>query len=255
MSSRPDELTRDARRNREFWDRQSDAYHERNAAFIERGMAWGLWQIPEAELNVLGDVAGLDVLELGCGAAEWSRALLRAGARPVGLDNSAARLEHARAANEEAGVEFPLLHASAEAVPLADCSFDVVMCDWGAMTFADPYRTVPEAARLLRPGGLLAFSGASTLSWVAFDEAADAYTERLVEPYFGLHRVETPEGSVEFNLPYGEWIRLFREHGLLVEALLEIRPPEGADSTYRTREETAWARRWPMEQIWKARKA
>jgi ubiquinone/menaquinone biosynthesis C-methylase UbiE len=200
MSS-SDALTPDARRNRAFWDRESDAYHERNAAFIERGMAWGLWQVPEAELNVLGDVAGLDVLELGCGAAEWSRALLRAGARPVGLDNSAARLEHARAANAAAGVDFPLLHASAEAVPLPDGSFDVVMCDWGATTFSDPFRTVPEAARLLRPGGLLAFSGGSPLSWVAFDEESDTYVERLVEPYFGLHRVETPDGAVEFNLP------------------------------------------------------
>ena len=254
MSS-SDELTPHARRNREFWDGQSEAYQERNAAFIEQGMAWGLWQIPEAELHVLGDVADLDVLELGCGAAEWSRALLRAGARPVGLDNSGARLEHARRANEEAGVDFPLLHASAEAVPLPDGSFDVVMCDWGAMTFADPFLTVPEAARLLRPGGLLAFSSASPLTWVVWDEEADEFTERLVEPYFEMHRVETPEGSVEFNLPIGAWIRLFREHGLVVEDLIEVRPPEGAASTYRTSEETAWARRWPMEQIWKVRKA
>ena len=253
MSS-SDELTPHARRNREFWDRQSEEYQERNAAFIEQGMAWGLWQIPEAELGVLGDVSGLDVLELGCGAAEWSRALLRAGARPVGLDNSAARLEYARAANEAAGVDIPLVHASAEAVPLPDGSFDIVMCDWGAMTFADPYLTVPEAARLLRPGGLLAFSGATPLSWVAWDEAADAYSERLHAPYFGLHRVETPEGSVEFNLPIGGWIRLFREHRFVIEDLLEIRPPEEAHSTYRTAEETAWARRWPMEQIWVARK-
>jgi len=254
MSS-SDELTPDARRNREFWDGQSDAYQERTAAFIERGMAWGLWQIPEGELNVLGDVSGLDVLEFGCGAAEWSRALLRAGARPVGLDNSAARLEHARAANAEAAVDFPLVHAGAESVPLADASFDVVMCDWGAMTFADPFRTVPEAARLLRSGGLLAFSGASPLSWVAWDDAADAYTERLAAPYFDMHRVETPEGSVEFNLPVGAWIRLFRAEGFVVEDLIELRPPEGAASNYRTGEETAWARRWPMEQIWKVRKA
>ncbi len=254
MSS-SDGLTPHARRNREFWDRESNAYQERNAAFIAAGAAWGLWQIPERELNVLGDVAGLDVLELGCGAAEWSRALLRAGARPVGLDNSASRLEHARAANAEAGVDFPLLHASAEAVPFDDASFDVVMCDWGAMTFADPYLTVPEAARLLRPGGVLAFSGASPLSWLAWDEEADTYIDRLVGPYFGMRRHETPEGSVEFNLPIGEWIRLFGEHGLTVERLIEVQPPQEAESTYRTAEETAWARSWPMEQIWKVRKA
>src|SRR5205085_5933607 len=85
------ELTPHARQNREFWDRYSDEYHDRNARFIEHGLAWGMWQIPESELRVLGDVAGKDVLELGCGAAEWSRALARAGARPVGLDNSESR--------------------------------------------------------------------------------------------------------------------------------------------------------------------
>ena len=128
-----------ARRNREFWDSHSDDYHERNARFIEHGLAWGLWQIPEAELQVLGDVAGKEVLELGCGAAEWSRALARAGARPVGLDNFGARLAHARAALAEEGLDFPLVHASAEATPFDDASFDIVMADWGAPTFADPH--------------------------------------------------------------------------------------------------------------------
>ena len=91
-----DELTEHAAKNRAFWDRQSDEYQDRNAEFIAAGMAWGLWQLPESELNVLGEVAGRDVLELGCGAAEWSRALLAAGARPVGIDNSEKRLEWAR---------------------------------------------------------------------------------------------------------------------------------------------------------------
>ena len=104
MSS-SDELTEHAARNRAYWDRTSDWYQEANARFIERGLAWGLWQIPESELNVLGDVIGKDVLELGCGAAEWSRALARIGARPVGLDNSEARLARAR----EAGADFPLV--------------------------------------------------------------------------------------------------------------------------------------------------
>ena len=244
------ELSDHARRNREFWDRTSDEYHERNARFIERGMAWGLWQIPEAELQVLGPVEGKDVLELGCGAAEWSRALARAGARPVGLDNSDARLAHAR----EAGADFPLVHASAEGIPFPDLSFDIVMCDWGAMTFADPYLTVPEVARVLRPGGLLAFSNASPLAWVCFDAEADTVVPRLVNDFFGMHRWDDPNGAVEFNLGYGGWIRLFRANGFVIEDLVEVRPPEGATSTYRSESETAWAWRWPMETIWKVRK-
>lgn len=247
-------LSDQARRNREFWDSYSDDYHAANARFIAGGLAWGLWQIPEADLRVLDDVAGKDVLELGCGAAEWSRALARAGARPVGLDNSKARLAHARTALAEEGLDFPLVHASAEALPFEDASFDLVVADWGAPTFADPYLYVPEVARVLRAGGLFAFSGGTPLGWLAIDEETDTYTDELHRPYFGMHRWDTPEGSSEFMLAYGEWIRLFVGNGFVVEDLIEVQPREGAVSTYRTAEETAWARRWPMEQIWKVRK-
>jgi SAM-dependent methyltransferase len=130
----------------------------------------------------------------------------------------------------------------------------VHLADWGAPTFADPFLFVPEVARVLRPGGLFAFSGATPLAWLAFDEPADAWDERLHRDYFGLHRWDDPEGTVEFNLPTGEWIRLFRANGLEIEDLIEVRPPAGATSTYRDEAATAWARRWPMEQIWKVRK-
>ncbi len=248
------DLTDHARQNREFWDRQSDWYHERNAAFIAAGRAWGLWQISEDELGVLGDVSGLDVLELGCGAAEWSRALAGQGARVTGLDNSDERLAHARRAVEEAGLDVRLIHASAESIPLPDGSFDVVMADWGAPTFADPHLFVPEVARVLRSGGLFAFSGATPLAWMAWDEEADGWDVRLQRDYFGMHRWDDPDGSVEFNLPIGEWIRLFRTNGLEIEDLLEVRPPDEATSTYRDEAATTWARRWPMEQIWRVRK-
>jgi ubiquinone/menaquinone biosynthesis C-methylase UbiE len=243
----------DALRNRAAWDRISDEYQERNGAFIGRPEPrWGMWQLPESELRILGDVAGKDVLDLGCGAAQWSILLAQRGARVVGLDNSARQLEHARARMAAAGVDFPLVHASAEQVPLPDGSFDVVFCDHGAMTFADPYRTVPEAARLLRRGGLLAFSHSTPLALVCWSPETETVERRLVAPYFGLHRVDDiPSEPVEFNLPYGEWIRLFRAHGFRVERLVEVQPPEGAESTYRTPAETAWARSWPMEEIWR----
>jgi SAM-dependent methyltransferase len=238
--------------NRAAWDRISDEYQERHAEFIGRTeVRWGMWQIPEEELGVLGDVAGKDVLELGCGAAQWSVLLARAGAHVVGLDNSERQLEHARRLMAQAGVEFPLVHAAAEDVPLPDGSFDVVFCDHGGMTFGDPYRTAPETARLLRSGGLLAFSHVTPFGMVCWDEEAEAYVPRLAAPYFGMHRFDEPGEPVEFNLPYGEWIRLFREHGFRVDALIEIRPPEGAESTYRSAEDTEWARSWPMEEIWR----
>jgi SAM-dependent methyltransferase len=242
-------------RNRRWWNAESDAYQGRHGPQLEEsgGMAWGVWQIPERELNVLGDVAGLDLLELGCGAAQWSIALAGAGARPVGLDFSERQLAHARTAMRGRGVSLPLVQASAENVPLADASFDIVFCDYGAMTFADPRRTVPETARLLRPGGLLAFSHASPILDLCWDEAGERAGERLRTDYFGLHRLESPD-TVSFQLPYGEWITLFRANGLEVEALIEPRPAAAAVSSYRDEGEREWSRRWPAECIWKARK-
>lgn len=249
------QLSDHERQNRDAWNADADDYQARHGVQLEAssGLAWGTTQIPEAELNVLGDVVGKDILELGCGAAQWSIALAKLGARPVGIDLSDRQLEHARQLMAAAGVEFPLVHASAESVPLPDASFDIVFCDHGAMTFADPYRTVPEAARLLRSGGLFAFNHHTPIEAIAWPLDSDRVGDRLVNDYFGLHALDDGE-TTTFQLGYGEWIRLFRENGLSVEDLIEIRPAEGITSSYRDAEELAWARRWPAEEIWRVRK-
>ena len=175
-------LSEHARKNRAMWEASSDSYEQRHALALsgEKAMAWGMWRIPEAEMYMLGEVAGKDILELGCGAARWSIALAGLGARPVGLDFSSRQLQHARRLMEEAGVDFPLIEASAEDVPLPAASFDIVFCDWGAMTFCDPQRTVPEAARLLRPGGLFAFATGTPIQFLCQDVKTDQLTDHLV---------------------------------------------------------------------------
>lgn len=252
----PDELTPEAAINRQRWDEQSDDYQERHGEQLDKsgGTAWGVWQIPEAELAVLGDVADLDVLELGCGAAQWSIALAREGARVTGLDNSSRQLEHARRAMAEAGVDFPLVHASAEATGLPDSSFDVVFCDFGAMTFTDPHNSIPEVGRVLRPGGLFAFSVLTPIVDLTWPEGEEGPGERLVLDYWeGIRQLAEPGEPINFNLPYGEWIALFRKHGFTIEDLIELRPAADAVSSYRSEKDREWARRWPMEQIWRVR--
>jgi SAM-dependent methyltransferase len=250
-------LSHDARRNRNAWDRFSDEYQAEHASQLnDYACVWGIWNVPEDELHVLGEVAGKDILEFGCGAAQWSIGLARRGAHPVGVDNSVRQLEHARHLMAGANVDFPLLHASAENVPLPDASFDIVFCDHGAMSFADPYKTVPEAARLLRGGGLLAFNMTSPLRMlVAENPRTEQPTTELERTYFNLHRfVPEDDGAVTFQLPYGEWIRLFRLNGLVVEDLIEIQPSETATSTYDVAP-LEWARRWPAEILWKVRRS
>ncbi len=249
-------LTEHATRNRAMWDAYSDEYQATHGAQLAEsgGMAWGTAQIPETELHVLGDIAGKDILEFGCGAAQWSIALATHGARPVGIDLSQRQLEYASRLMAEAGVSFPLIHTSAEAVPLPDASFDIVFCDHGAMTFADPYLTVPEVARLLRPGGLFAFNHHSPIETICWPLDAERVGERLALDYFGMYRIDDGE-EISFQLPYGEWVRLFRANGFTIEDLIEPRPTAEATSSYRDAEQLAWARRWPSESIWRLRRA
>jgi SAM-dependent methyltransferase len=244
---------RHVRKNRRFWDRTSDEYQAVHARQLNRWdrPVWGVWAIPESRLRVLGDVAGKDVLELGCGGGQWSIYLARLGARPVALDLSMQQLRHAKRLMSEAGASFPIVNANAERAPFADESFDIVFCDHGAMTYADPRRTVPEAARLLRAGGLLAFNMTSPFHFLCWDTEGERADECLHRDYFGMRSWD--EESVDFQLPYGEWIRLFRQNGLEVEDLIEPRPGPRATSTYDliTFE---WARRFPAENLWKLRK-
>ena len=148
------------------------------------------------------------------------------------------------------------MRADGEHVPLADASFDVVLSEYGACLWCDPYRWVPEAARLLRPGGELVFLTNSVFLILCIPEtdAEGAATERLLRPYFGLHRLEWPEDDgVEFHLGYGDWIRVLRANGFVVEDLVEVRPPADADTSY-VWADPDWAQRWPIEEVWKARK-
>ena len=192
------------------------------------------------------------MLELGCGAARWSIALARKGARAVGFDLSSAQLTLARDLVRRAGGHVPLVRGNAERLPFRSASFDIVFCDWGAMTFSDPRRSVPEAARVLRRGGTFVFATASPFRFATYDLDRDGQARRLLRPYFGTRRVQYPgDSAVEFHPPYGVWVDLFRANGLRVERLLETRPKARQRSTYLSSKDIAWARSWPIETIWK----
>jgi SAM-dependent methyltransferase len=255
MSS-PDDLTEHARRNRAAWDADAANWVSLGErAWAEAEPSWGIWGIPESELRVLPDVDGKDVIELGCGTAYWSAWLTRRGARVVGLDNSERQLETARRLQVEHGLEFPLIHASAEAVPLPDAGFDLAISEYGACLWCDPDLWIPEAARLLRPGGRLVFlTNAVLVVLCSPDEGAAE--DRLRRDQFGLRRVEWPgEDGVEFHLPHGDMVRALGSHGLQVLSLVELRAPEGGDPGRHDWLTLEWSRRWPSEEIWVAAKA
>ncbi len=252
-------LTEHAAGNREAGRREAASYvagAERNWAADE--ITWGILDVPESEVGLLGDVAGKDVVELGCGTAYVSAWLARRGAR-VGRrrpDRGAARRRRG-AMQAEHGLEFPLVHASAEDVPLPDASFDLAVSEYGASIWCDPDLWIAEAARLLRPGGELVFLVNGTF--------ADADLARRRAGRAGRHRAAAARTSgcagssgwtttsIDFHLGYGDWIRVLTSHGFEVERLVELRNP-GHDAGRYDLFTAEWAERWPAEEMWKARK-
>jgi SAM-dependent methyltransferase len=251
------ELPEHVRRNRVYWDARAAAYvgpGERKWA--RQDPTWGIWRVPESELRVLPeDLAGKDAIELGCGTAYVSAWLARRGARVVGIDNSAAQLATARRLQREHDLAFTLIHGNAEHVPYPDASFDLAISEYGACLWADPSQWIPEAARLLRPGGALIFLvNATLLTLCVPEEDGLAAGDRLLRPAFGMYRVEWPgEAGVEFHLSHGDWIRVLRRSGFEIEDLIEVRAPEGG-TTGAPFVTLQWARQRPSEEIWKARR-
>ena len=249
------DLPEHVRRNRAMWDEWAQKF----AAAGERGWAqsapsWGIFNVPEAELHVLPEnLTGKDAIELGCGTAYVSSWLVRQGARVVAIDNSEAQLATARRLQLQHGLDFPLIHGNAETVDYPDASFDLAISEYGACLWADPYRWVPEASRLLRPGGELIFLVNSFLMTLCTPaEEGIAATDRLLRPCFDMYRVEWPaDPGVEFHLSHGNWIRLLRRSGFEIEDLIEVRPTAESTTSYPfvTLE---WARQWPREEVWKA---
>jgi ubiquinone/menaquinone biosynthesis C-methylase UbiE len=124
----------DLEQNIAAWTRTNAEHTDRAAAgsWAREEITWGIWHTPERKLGVLGDVAGLDVVELGCGTAYFSAWLARRGARVVGVDPTPAQLATARRMQRVTGIEFPLVEAAGEDVPLPDTSFDLVLSEYGA---------------------------------------------------------------------------------------------------------------------------
>jgi ubiquinone/menaquinone biosynthesis C-methylase UbiE len=247
------------RHNRQTWNDMAPEYADAGRRhWSDDDVTWGVFSVPEEDVGVLAglDLDGADVVELGCGTGYVSAWLARRGARCVGLDNSPAQLATAQSLQGEFGPRYPLVHGDAERLPFADATFDIAISEYGASIWCDPYRWIPEAARVLRPGGRLVFlkNGILFMLCVPATDAEGPAQDRLYRPYFAMHRFEWPEDpGIEFHLGFGDWVRLLRANGFDVEDYVEVRPRPGATTTFQyvTPE---WAQRWPAEEVWRARK-
>jgi ubiquinone/menaquinone biosynthesis C-methylase UbiE len=238
------------------WTKTNAEHTDADAArqWNDATLRWGVFEIADVWL---GDVAGLDVVELGAGTAYVSAKLARGGARPVAVDPTPAQLDTARRLQRETGIEFPLVESPAESVPLPDASFDVAISEYGASLWADPEKWLAEAARLLRPGGRLLFLTMSTLAHLCTpDEDDELIRNELGRAQFAPWETRWDGyAGAEFHLSHGDWIRVLRANGFRVDALHELQAPEDAEThPYYYVIPAEWGRRWPGEDLWEATK-
>ena len=244
--------------NRDAWTAANAAYTDSRAraAWAQEEITWGVWGAPESEVRALPEVAGRDVIELGCGTAYFGAWLKRRGARRVvGVDVTPAQLATARACDAEFGLGLELIEANAEAVPLDSAQFDLAVSEYGASIWCDPALWIAEAARLLRPGGELVFLRNTTLSVLCLPDTGKAQTA-LQRPQRGLYRLEFTDDDpgVEFHPSTGDMLRLLRRNGFEVLDLVELFAPEDAkDHPRYDYVPVEWAKQWSAEEIWRAR--
>lgn len=242
--------------NRDYWDQKAPAYaaHQTWSDDVD----WGIHAIgDEAAGNIFPDVNGRDVLEIGCGTGYVSWWAMQRGARVnVGLDNSPAQLATATERAAEKGVTLPLVWGDGHHLPFADNSFDVAINEYGAAIWCDPHIWIPEAARVLRPGGLIWFLGNSVQFMLCAPEFEQQLAEpKMLRPQRGMHRMEwidTP--NVEFHVSHGEMISILTAAGFVVEALHELYSTAETPQGFYGLADGAWASQWPIEEVWVARK-
>jgi len=255
--------------NRRYWDSMAAQWVGMGEqAWVQAEPTWGVWGVPNAHYPLLpqpydaGALDGIDAVELGCGTGYVSRWMERLGARVVGIDNSAAQLATARRLAARHGSAVAFVHGDAEAVAMPDGSFDLAISEYGAAIWCDPHVWVPEAHRLLRPGGRLVFLGNHPLVMCCAPLDGAVCDDRLHRPWFGMHELDwtavaVDPGGIEFNLPTSGWLALFRDTGFEVEDHREVQAPDGDpddDDENRFFASRNWARRWPSEQVWWLRK-
>ncbi|MGY4643664.1 class I SAM-dependent methyltransferase [Cellulomonas sp. URHB0016] len=254
----PDGRSTETALNRALWAVMNERFTDAAAEelWVRPEFVWGLFAVPERDLGVLGDVRGLDVVELAAGTAYVSAWLTRAGARTVAVDLSGEQLATALRLQRRLGPAFPLVQGDAQQVPLAAGCADLVVSEHGAAAWCDPERWLPEAARLLRPGGRLVFLTNSHLSALCVPADEGVAGARLLRGQREAYEVQWPGGGVEFHPSHGDWVRLLRWSGFVVEAMHEIYAPAGReDHAFYEIVSADWARRWPAEELWVATRA
>lgn len=215
------------------WEAIAEVWTERIRA---NGDLWRPAIIDPAHLALAGDVRGLDVLDIGCGEGRFARMLAQRGAHVTAVDVSATMVRMA----EELEAESPLgiryfVRDAAQLDGLAVGSFDMAVAVMSVMDMEDYRAALREAARILEPGGSLAFSllhpcydMLPPMGWgrdedgTVYFKVDDTLTARAID---GPIWIDQPETTViGFHRSVSDYAHAVRDAGLLIRDLLEPQP-------------------------------
>lgn len=144
-------------RNRRSWDIIS-AQYQASTQISTEDVHYGPLAPGERELGLLGDVAGKQVIEIGCGGGQNAVALAKWGATCIGVDPSTAQLAYARALAAHHGVAVQFANGVAEDLgDFSDDAFDIALSSYAFDYVTDLQRAYGEVWRVLKPGGPFVF--------------------------------------------------------------------------------------------------
>jgi ubiquinone/menaquinone biosynthesis C-methylase UbiE len=186
---------------------------------------------PYSALIPFGELAGKDVLEIGCGSGVHARLLAQAGAKLTAIDLTPTAVEMTRRRLELHGLDANVLEADAEQLPLQDESIDFVW-SWGVIHHSEHTdRVIGEIARVLRPGGrvaLMVYHRNSITFWLNYvffrgvvqgglrherpDELANRWSDGVIARHY------TPQSLAEAFAPHFDEIET-RVMGQIGEAV------------------------------------
>jgi ubiquinone/menaquinone biosynthesis C-methylase UbiE len=157
--------------------------------------AYSIWEhgeggaLLERYSNYFGPLDGKDVLDIGCGFGGKTVAYAEAGATVIGVDIEKGNISRCIEFADSRGCRAAFVTGDAQSLPFGDCSFDLVVANDSMEHFARPEDTLPELARVLRPGGsiFLFFTpwrsplGSHLYDYIRIPWCNLLYSERLIE--------------------------------------------------------------------------
>ncbi len=233
------------------WDKrssQSQAAHKIPATYIH----YGPHCPTEDDLQLLGELGGKNVVELGCGGGQCSVAFAKRGAKVTGVDFSDQQLARARSVARKEGVVVEFIKASIEALTaIPDSSQDIAFSAYAFQFVSDLSRAFSEIYRVLRSGGIFVFSLDHPF-YSCFP--TDLSELKVVRSYFNDKSTENALGR-EYPRNLSELFNALFDSGFIVAKILEPEPVENSgDKDLWPEYPLGWLRMVPATVIFKALK-